>query len=422
MSASRLRIEYLPLTALQPYDRNARTHSADQVAQLVASVRAFGWTNPILVDERNLIIAGHGRLAAATELGLAEVPVIRLEGLDDAHRRALAIADNKLAMNAGWDEKLLVAELGGLGELQGLVGFSADELLRLLGGNQGRTDPDEVPPVPAEPITRPGDLWLLGPHRLLCGDATSAADVGLLLGDSKPRLMVTDPPYGVALDMEWRDRACRNTLGPAEPSYMRPRNGAAHQALSISGDTRADWSEAFALVPSLTVAYVWHATSHSIDVGLGLQNIDFQIRQQIIWVKPVFVISRQAYNWQHEPCWYAVRKGATATWKGGHSQSTLWEAASPKMIFSGSKEEKVNHPTQKPVALYNRPIENHTDIGDTVYEPFSGSGSAIIAGEGLTRQILAMEIDPVFVDVAVQRWENFTGQKAERQAAHADAA
>ena len=207
MNTSQLRIEYLPLADLKPYDRNARTHSADQVKQIAASMQAFGWTNPILVDEAGLIIAGHGRLLAAIDLGLSEAPVIRIVGLSEQQRRALTIADNKLALNAGWNELLLAAELQSLGDLQGVVGFSADELMRRLGGRPGLTDPDETPPAPAEPVTRPGDLWLLGPHRLVCGDATVAGDVALALVGTAPHLMVTDPPYGVNYDPTWRGRA-----------------------------------------------------------------------------------------------------------------------------------------------------------------------------------------------------------------------
>jgi DNA modification methylase len=397
---SQLRIEYLPLADLKPYENNARTHSADQVAQIAASMRTFGWTNPILIDEAGNIIAGHGRLAAAIHLGLAEVPVIRLEGLTDQQRRALTLADNKLAVNAGWDEKLLVAELQGLGDLQGLVGFSEDELMRLLGGHDGLTDPDEAPPVPAEPVTRPGDLWLLGPHRLVCGDATCAADVAAALGGVVPHLMVTDPPYGVNYDPVWRMRA--GLTGPTNKMGL------------VVNDDRADWQEAWKLFPG-DVAYVWSApgplqiVSHSSLLSAG-----FEVRQQIIWAKDRFALGRGHYHYQHEPCWYAVR--GTGHWAGDRKQTTLWNI--PARDDSGH-----GHGTQKPVECMKRPIENNSSVGQAVYDPFLGSGTTLIAAEMMGRVCHGIEIDPGYVDCAVTRWENFTGKKAERRPAqNADAA
>jgi DNA modification methylase len=405
-------VERRGLASLIPSARNARTHSDAQIGQLAASIEEWGWTMPVLVDEAGSIIAGHGRVLAAARLGIGEVPTMVARGWSEAQKRAYVIADNKLTENGGWDEALLrleLADIKAMGFDALLTGFTAAEIKGM--GRGGRTDPDEAPEAPATPVSKLGDIWVLGDHRLVCGDCTDPLVANAALAGAKPKLMVTDPPYGVQLDSEWRDRAGLNGCGPAEPSYMKRRTKF-HQTTTISGDTRADWSEAFALVPSLTVAYVWHATSRSIEVGLGLQKIDLQLRQQIIWVKPSIVLSRQAYNWQHEPCWYAVRRGANASWRGGHAQSTLWDAAPPKMIMSGSKEEKVDHPTQKPVALYTRPFENHTIGGDSIYEPFCGSGTAIIAGEMVGRRIHAIEIDPKFVDVAVLRWQNFTGNAA----------
>jgi DNA modification methylase len=223
---------------------------------------------------------------------------------------------------------------------------------------------------------------------------------------------VTDPPYGVELDMEWRDRAGYNGMGPAERSYMKQQDTLKKRGgAGVSGDTITDWSAAFVLVPSLEVAYVWHATTGMIEVAQGLQGIGFEIRQQIIWMKTQAAMSRSAYNWQHEPCWYAVRKGKTAEWIGPHMQSTVWEYASPKQIMGGSKEAKFDHPTQKPIGCMSTPISNHS--GD-VYEPFVGSGTTIIAAEQLGRRCYAMEIDPRYVAVAIERWEQFTGRTAER--------
>lgn len=248
-----------------------------------------------------------------------------------------------------------------------------------------------------------------------------------MLDGATPTLLATDPPYGVSYDATWRD-GVYNGLGPAERPYMRidghpaaedatrapaQRRGrtAGHRNTSISGDTRADWSEAFALVPSLEVAYVWCATTGMIEVGGGLERIGFELRQQIIWAKTQAAMSRSAYNWQHEPCWYAVRKGKTASWRGSHSDTTLWEMASPKMIMGGSTEQKYDHPTQKPVEAMSRAIGHHA--GD-VYEPFAGSGTTLMAAETLGRRCYALEIDPKYVQVAIERWQNFSGAKAVR--------
>ena len=256
---------------------------------------------------------------------------------------------------------------------------------------------------------KPSQVWTLGANRLMCGDSTNVDDVKRLLDGAEPRLLLTDPPYGVQLDMEWRDRAGLNGMGPAEGSYMKRAEG--HQNVSISGDTRADWSEAFELVPSLDTAYVWHASAYSIEVGLGLRRIGFELKQQLIWRKPHFVLSRQHYHWQHEPAWYARKPGA-AKFLGSRDQSTIWEAASPKMLMNpaGEREAKVDHPTQKPIVLYTRPIENHLEPNEAFYEPFAGSGTAIIAAEQTSRRCLAMEVDPKFLAVIVQRYLDATGK------------
>jgi DNA modification methylase len=400
-------IEMWPLERLRPYPRNARVHSAEQIAQIARSIEQWGFTIPVLVDESGMIIAGHGRVEAAKLLGMLEVPVIVARGWTDAQKRAYAIADNRLNETSEWDKQLLRLELGDLRDIGfdlDLIGFDLDDL-HLLGLGAEDGDPDAAPEIPEYQISRAGDLWVLGRHRLLCGDATSKADVDrLLLDGTKPKLLTTDPPFGVSLDMEWRDRAGHNDFASAAKSYMKSRDR--------SLDTKADWSDAFALAPSLEVAYVWHASSHLIEVGLGLERIGFELRQQIIWDKMMGTISRQAYNWQHEPCWYAVRKGKTARWHGTNDQTTIWNAASPKQLFAASDETKYDHPTQKPVVLYTRPIQNHTEIGDAVYEPFSGSGTAIAACEMTGRCCVAMEIEPRFVDVACRRWEQLSGLKA----------
>ena len=383
----------MSVAALVPYARNARTHSDAQVAQLAASIREFGFTNPILVDGERGIIAGHGRLLAARKLGLAEVPVIELSHLTPAQRRAYVLADNKLALNAGWDDDLLRLELADLrseGFDLGLTGFGLDEIGELLADNgAGLTDPDQVPEVPAEPVSRAGDVWLLGRHRLACGDSTDAATVERLLAGVKPHLMVTDPPYGVEYDPAWRNAALAGS--------NTARTG------KVLNDHRADWREAWALFPG-DVAYVWHGALHATTVAESLTACGFDIRAQIVWAKDRLVLGRGHYHWQHETCWYAVR--GTGHWMGDRKQTTLWQIAS-----TGQDAETV-HGTQKPVECMRRPIENNSSPGQAVYEPFSGSGTTLIAAEMSGRACYAMELSPAYVDVAVLRWEAFTGQEA----------
>jgi DNA modification methylase len=381
---------------------------------VAASIREFGWTNPILVRPDLVVIAGHARLLAARKLGLTEVPVIELSGLTETQCRALAIADNQLAITgAGWDEEMLRIELAALQEEDfdlNLVGFDTHELDELLLGDALEGSEDIVPEPPTHPVTVAGDVWLCGPHRVLCGDATTPEAVARLLGERKPFLMVTDPPYGIELDSEWRDRAGLNGCGPAEASYMKHRTEG-HTETTISGDTRADWSEAFALVPSLEVAYVWHASKFTREVLDGLLRIGFLHHQQIIWNKGRTVLTRTHYWFQHEPCWYVRKKNAPWFGKAGEN-STIWDSPSPKFIMGGSDEEKFDHPTQKPVELMRRPILNHTRRGELIYDAFIGSGTTMAAAEATQRVCYGIELDPKYVDVTVLRWQQQSGKKA----------
>ena len=409
-----LQVRLVPIDQLIPYIRNSRTHTDAQVALVAASIREFGWTNPILIRPDLVVIAGHARLLAARKLGLTEVPVIELSGLSEAQCRALAIADNQLAISgAGWDEEMLRIELAALKDENfdvNLIGFDTHELDEILLGNALEDDEDTVPDLPANPVSRSGDVWLCGRHRVGCGDATSPETVARLLGERKPSLMVTDPPYGIELDSEWRDRAGLNGCGAAEPSYMKKRTQG-HTETSISGDTRADWSEAFELAPSLQIAYVWHASIFTREVLNGLQRIGFLYPQQIIWNKGRTVLTRTHYWYQHEPCWYVRKKNAAWFGKAGEN-STIWDSASPKFIMGGSDEEKYDHPTQKPVELMRRPIQNHTKRGESVYDPFLGSGTTLAAAELTERVCYGLELDPKYVDVVVKRWEGLAGKKA----------
>lgn len=407
-------IELWPIDKLIPYGRNPRCHSDAQVAQIADSIRVLGFNNPILVDTRAGIIAGHGRLLAARKLQLCEVPVIVLDHLTESQKRAYILADNQLALNAGWDEELLQMELAALQEEDfnlDLIGFETAELDRLLSQDTvaGLTEEDAVPEPPEEPVTRAGDLWLLGPHRVLCGDATNAEAVQRMCAGHTPFLMVTDPPYGIELDSEWRDRAGLNSCGRAEPSYMHRTEG--HRNTSISSDTRADWSEAFALLPTLQVAYVWHASKFTREVLDGLLRIGFLHHQQIIWNKGRTVLTRTHYWFQHEPCWYVRKKNAPWFGKAGEN-STVWDSPSPKFIMGSSQEEKFDHPTQKPVELMRRPILNHIQRGELVYDPFLGSGTTLAGAETTGRICNGLELDPKYVDVIVKRWQGFTGKKA----------
>ena len=376
---------------LIPYANNARTHSEAQVAQIAGSIREFGFNNPVLVDGTNGIIAGHGRVLAARQLGMQDVPVIELGHLSEAQKRAYILADNRLAEQAGWDRDLLSLELGELSDLGvdlDMLGFDASELDDLLFHDAADPREEETPEPPDNPVSRPGDLWCLGPHRLLCGDATDSDCVKRLLGDVRPHLMVTDPPYGVNYDPEWRNRA-----GASETK----RTG------KVKNDDRADWREAWALFPG-DVAYVWHGALHATTVAESLVASGFEVRSQIIWAKERHVLSRGHYHWQHEPCWYAVRdKGH---WSGGRKQSTLWS------IPNRDQDAETVHGTQKPVECMRRPMLNNSSPGQAIYEPFCGSGSSIIAAETCKRACYAMELDPAYVDVAVKRWEAFSGHTA----------
>lgn len=385
-------VERRPVASLIPYARNARTHSPEQVAQIAASIREWGWTNPVLVDEGSGIIAGHGRVLAAQKLGVLDVPVMVARGWTEAQRRAYVLADNKLALNAGWDPDMLRLELGDLlveGFDLALAGFGVDELSSLLAPpTQGLTDPDNVPEPQAEVVSALGDVWLLGRHRLVCGDSTDPAVVGRALNGVCPHLMVTDPPYGVAYDPAWRNRA---GLGNTE------RVG------KVENDHRADWREAWALFPG-AVGYVWHGALHAAMVAESLEACGFQIRAQVIWAKDRLVLGRGHYHWQHEPCWYAVR--GQGHWSGDRKQTTLWQ------IPSRAQDVDTVHGTQKPVECMRRPIENNSSPGQALYEPFSGSGTTIIAAEMTGRACHAIELSPAYVDVAVRRWQAFTGQRA----------
>jgi DNA modification methylase len=390
------KIETWPIDKLRPHARNAKTHGDDQVAKIAASMAKFGWTVPCMVADDGELIAGHGRVLAAAMLGLSEVPVIRLGHLDDAERRAYRIADNKLTEMGDWDEAVLRDEIAGLLAEDfdlSLLGITDEDLDALLQdpdiGDGAIEGEDDTPEIPEDPVSHAGDLWVLGNHRLLCGDATVSSDVARVLGTVKPLLMVTDPPYGVEYDPGWRNQAGTKTK----------RTG------KVLNDDRADWRDAWVLFPG-DVAYVWHGALHAATVAESLEAAGFNVRSQIIWAKDRLVLSRGDYHWQHEPCWYAVKKTGKGHWAGDRKQTTLWQ------IANKDQDAQTVHGTQKPVECMRRPILNNSSLGQAIYEPFMGSGTTLIAAETTGRVCFGIEVNPAYVDVAVQRWQQFTGANA----------
>ena len=389
---------------LKNYDKNARTHSDAQVSEIAAAIKAYGFLDPIEIGDDLVIISGHARLAAAIQLGLTQVPTITHSHLDKSQRKGYVLAANRIAMKAGWDGGLLKEEFMDLMDEEfdlALTGFTEDEIADYLNPaelNDGLTDEDECDGI-GEGSSRTvlGDVWLLGEHRLRCGDSTSVDDVQSLIGELKPNLMVTDPPYGVNYDPEWRDGA---DLGVGERSRGKVKN-----------DDQVEWTEAYALFTG-NVAYVWHAGEFTHTVAKNLEDCGFSLISQIIWAKQHFALSRGDYHWQHEPCWYVVREGKKHSWRGGRDKSTLWEIKNNNSFGNSDKEETWGHGTQKPVECMSRPIENNTRPNDWVYDPFGGSGTTLIACEKLGRKCVMMELDEKYCDVIIRRWCKFTGKNA----------
>lgn len=410
---SDLEVCWRPIEEVLPYEQNARKIPRRAINKIAASIQEFGWRQPIVVDKDGIVICGHARLAGAKKLGLKQAPVHIARDLTPAQVKAYRLMDNRSHEDTDWDGDVLALELK---DLEGvdfdltLTGFDQDEIDRYLIDPDSEDRANTAPPVPEVVTSRLHDLWICGKHRVLCGDATSPEAVARLLTGAHPLLLVTDPPYGVSLDGAWRDRAGANGLGPAEPSYMMRRTEG-HTNTTISGDTIADWSCAFELVPSLQCGYVWHASLYSSEVLAGLLRIGFVHHQQIIWRKTQAAMTRTHYWYSHEPAHY-VRK-PKAPWYGKPGENTtVWDAASPKMIMGGSQETKYNHPTQKPLELMRRPILNHTRRGELVYDPFLGSGTTLAAAEVTERVCYGLELDPKYADVIVQRWQQLTGRQA----------
>ena len=393
------RIELWPVDRLRPYERNPRTHGDDQVAQLAASMVEFGFTNPILVGEANGILAGHGRLMAARQLGLAEVPVVRLEHLSEAQKRAYVIADNQLAATAGWNDERLAEEIGWLRDERfdlDLLGFDATELERLL--SLDGTDPeaaepeDEVPEPPKDAVARPGDLWLLGEHRLLCGDATVLSDVERVLGGTLADMAWTDPPYNVDYGNTSKDK----------------QRGKGRKILNdnLGQGFEVFLTDACTNLISVTKGAIYIAMSsselHTLQRAFAAAGGKWSTF--VIWAKHTFTLGRADYQRQYEPIIYGWREGADHHWCGARDQGDVW--------FFDKPAKNDLHPTMKPVALVERAIRNSSKTRDIVLDPFGGSGSTLIAAEKTGRQARLVELEPGYADVIVERWHRFTGRAA----------
>jgi DNA modification methylase len=388
---------------LKPHPKNRNKHSADQIDRLAKLYEFHGIRHPIIISKLSgHIVAGHGRREAAIKANLTEMPVVYQEFTDEKAEYAFIQADNAIALWAELDLSGINDDIADLGpdfdiDLLGIKNFEID-----VADKDFEADEDEVPEARPEPKVVQGEVYILGNHRLMCGDSTIQTDYDQLMIGETPLLMVTDPPYGVKLDQSWRDKALGDkALGKGNANL-------------VSNDDRADWYDVWA-ISNAQIAYVWHASAFTDVVMDSLRRAGFEVKQQIIWNKSVMVMGRQAYHWKHEPCWYAVRKGADQNWVGDRKQVTVWDAAPPTHIMGGSKEDKTEHPTQKPILVYEIPIENHTRKNDLMYEPFSGSGSAFIAGEKHGRRVYGMELDPIYCGIILDRWQKFTGKTAHRE-------
>jgi DNA modification methylase len=388
-------VERWPVDKLVPYARNSRTHSDTQVAQIAASIKEWGWTTPVLVSEDGTLIAGHGRVMAARKLGLPEVPVMVARGWTEAQRRAYVLADNQLALNAGWDMDLLSIEMQDLnadGFDLSLIGFDDKTLAALLADSpeDGLTDPDDAPEPPADPATKLGDVWVLGGHRLMCGDSTSIDDMEKLTAGQKVDVWLTDPPYNVAYE------------------------GATKEKLTIKNDSMGDdqfrqflrdaYVAADAVMKAGAVFYIWHSDSEGYNFRGAAKDAGWTVRQCLIWKKSSLVMGRQDYHWKHEPCLYGWKEGSAHLWAADRKQTTILEFDKPS--------RNGEHPTMKPVALFEYQLLNNTKGGDIVLDSFGGSGTTMIAAEKNGRLSRLMELDPKYCDVIIKRWQDFTGKAA----------
>ena len=381
------------ITELSSDPANARKHSQRNIEAIASSLRRFGQQKPIVVDKSNVVRAGNGTLEAARHLGWDQIDVV-FTNLESSEATAFAIADNRTAELAEWNDDVLAASLQGLDEeLQAAAGYEGKELEQILSTlDTADVIEDEVPEVPNDPTTQPGDLWLLGDHRLLCGDSTKQEDVDRLMGGERADLWLTDPPYNVAYEGKTKD------------------------ALTIDNDSMADadfreflvkcFSCAFQVLKPGASFYIWHADSEGYNFRGAVHDCGEQVRQCLIWQKNVMVMGRQDYQWKHEPCLYGWKKGASHGWYSDRKQTTVLEFDRPS--------RSTEHPTMKPISLFSYQMANSTAPQGLVYDAFLGSGTTLIAAEQLGRKCYGMELSPQYCDVIVERWQNLTGKEARR--------
>jgi DNA modification methylase len=399
-------IEKIGIDKLIPYARNARTHSDEQVAQIAASIREFGFNNPVLIADDNSIIAGHGRVMAARKLNLSEVPCIRLSHLSETQRKAYILADNKLALNAGWDDNLLSIELADLKDLgfdTDLTGFSADEIAALMPVEvtEGLTDEDEVPEVPQDPVTKLGDVWILGKHRVMCGDSTSVDAVNTLIQESLVDLAVTDPPYGVS----YADKNKSLNESGKGNRIQTPIKNDHLQGSELKDFFLASFSCLYLAMKPGAPFYIFAPQGgEQMMMMMMMQEASLPVRHELIWVKNNHVLGRADYHYKHEPVLYGWKDGAGHPWYGDRNKFSIWNVNKPT-------QSKL-HPTMKPVELIEIPIQNSSKGHDVVLDLFGGSGTTLIACEKTNRIARLMELDPKYCDVIVKRWQDFTGKQA----------
>lgn len=396
-----LTIEYRALDALIPYSRNSKQHSEAQVAQIAASIREFGWGAPILIDGKNNVIAGHGRLLAARKLGMSDVPVVALDHLTDTQRRALILADNKIGENASWEDELLGLELADLKDTGfdlALTGFSPEEWDALIAGEDasedGLTDDDAVPEVTENPVSRTGDIWLLGEHKLICGDATKPEDYQALLGDELVDMTFTDPPYNV------------NYANTAKDKMRGKNRPILNDNLGIEFGTFLVAACKNVLNVTKGAVYIAMSSSELDTLQAAFREAGGRWSTFIIWAKNTFTLGRADYQRQYEPILYGWREGADHFWCGARDQGDVWNIKKP--------HKNDLHPTMKPVELVERAVRNSSKTQDLVLDPFGGSGTTLIACEKAGRRARLIELDPKYVDVIVKRWQDFTGKEAKR--------
>ncbi len=392
-----LKIEYLAPSQLTPYVNNARTHSPEQIDQIAASIKEFGFVNPILVDERGVIVAGHGRLAAAHKLGMSQVPVIYLKHLTETQRRGLIIADNRIAMNAGWDEELLKVELEAL-QIEDfdldVLGFDPTEIDNILFSDEEDTSEEDeaVPELPEVPISKPGDVWILGDHRVLCGDATLPADIEKLMNGQLADMVFTDPPYNVDYGNTAKDK-----IRGKSRTIMNDNLGAAFGQFLLDSVTNM-------LAVTKGALYICMSTREIPTLHDAFEKAGGKWSDYLVWAKHMFTMGGSDYQRQYEPILYGWKQGNDHYWCGARDQGNVW--------FIKKPSRNTLHPTMKPIELVERALKNSSKSHDIVLDSFGGSGSTLIACEKLGRQCRMLELDPKYVDVIVKRWEEFTGKEA----------